>query len=173
MGKAYKVGWGEIGEALSLAVILAILIRIFLCEPFYIPSYSMSPILKPNDKILVNKLVYRIWEPSRGDIIVFKFPLDEKQHYIKRIIGLPGETIEGKGNKIIINDQTIKEDYLTQDLEFDDFGPYQVGAGEYYVLGDQRDDSEDSRYWGPLARKKIQGKAFIIYWPMKRLAWLS
>lgn len=171
--KGRKVSWGEKGEVLSLAVILAILLRIFLCEPYDISSQSMSPALKPDDKILVNKLAYRFGEPNRGDIIVFQFPLDEKESYIKRIIGLPGEIIEGKENKITINDQLLKEDYLPRNLEFDNFGPYQVGAGEFYVLGDQRDDSEDSRYWGPLAKTKIKGKAIIIYWPMQRLAWLS
>lgn len=171
--KGRKLSWGEIGEVLSLAVILAILIRIFVCEPYDITSQSMSPTLKPDDKILVNKLFYRFKEPSRGDIVVFKFPLDEKKYYIKRIIGLPGEIIEGKENKILINDQFLKEEYLPSDLEFDNFGPDQLGVEDYYVLGDRRDDSEDSRYWGPLARTKIQGKAIIIYWPMQRLAGLS
>lgn len=164
---------GEIVEVLSLAVILAIIVRIFLCEPYYIPSWSMSPVLQPGDKILVNKLGYRIEPLKRGDIVVFKFPLDEKKDYIKRIIALPGETIEGKDNKILINGQDLKENYLQSDMKYDDFGPVQMGAGEYFVLGDNRNDSEDSRFWGPLGQEKIRGKAMLIYWPIRRLTWLG
>jgi len=168
-----KGSWGEIVEVLSLAVILAIIMRIFLCEPYYIPSGSMSPVLQPGDKVLVNKLVYRLEPPKRGDIVVFRFPLNEKKDYIKRIIALPGETIEGKDNKILINGQDLKEDYLKMDIEHGDFGPEQMGTEEYFVLGDNRNDSEDSRFWGSLDGEKIRGKAMLIYWPIRRLTWLS
>ncbi|MEL7565011.1 MAG: signal peptidase I [Dehalobacterium sp.] len=171
--RGLKGSWGEALEVLSLAVILAIIMRIFLWEPYYIPSGSMSPVLKPGDKILVNKLVYRLEPPRRGDIVVFKFPLNEKKEYIKRIIALPGETIEGKDNKILINGQKLREDYLQNDRTYDDFGPVQMGQEEYYVLGDNRKDSEDSRFWGPLDGEKIRGKAMLIYWPIRRLTWLS
>lgn len=170
--KKAKGGWGEVIEVLSLAVILAVLMRIFLCEPYYIPSPSMFPELQPGDRVLVNKLVYRIQPPKRGNIVVFKFPLDEKKNYIKRIIALPGETIEGKQGKILINGQEIAENYLSKEIITGDFGPVKLGTEEYFVLGDNRNDSEDSRYWGPLSAEKIRGKAMLIYWPIKRLTWL-
>ncbi|MDD4753931.1 MAG: signal peptidase I, partial [Desulfitobacteriaceae bacterium] len=94
--QAWKGSWGEVVETLSLAVILAILIRLFLWEPYFVPSSSMEPVLRPGDRILVNKWIYRFRDPERGDIVVFRYPMDERIQYIKRIIALPGEVIQGR-----------------------------------------------------------------------------
>jgi len=161
---------GEILEIISLAVILSIVMRIFVCAPYVIPSESMSPILQPGDRILVNKLYYRFKDPARGDIVVFRFPLDHRIEYIKRIIALPGEIIEGKENRIFINGVELKEEYLPPGMDFADFGPVRMGAGEYFMLGDNRRDSLDSRSWGAISRDKILGEAILIYWPIKRVA---
>jgi signal peptidase I len=164
---------GEVVEILSLAVILAIIVRIFLCAPYTIPSWSMSPVLQSGDRILVNKFVYRLRDPARGDIVVFKFPLDERIAFIKRIIALPEETIEGTENGIYINGQMLKEEYLPQGVKYDHFGPVQLGAGEYFMMGDHRQDSQDSRFWGAVSREKILGQSILIYWPLNRVSWLS
>ncbi|ATW24591.1 signal peptidase I [Candidatus Formimonas warabiya] len=159
---------GEWLELIALAVILAIVMRMFLFEPSFIPSLSMYPVLQPGDRIIVNKIIYRLSVPKRGDIVVFRFPLDEKKYYIKRIIGLPGETIEGKGNSIFINGKAYPENYLPGGVIYQDFGPVHIPKGEYLVLGDNRGDSFDSRSWGTLPENRIQGKAIILYWPVPR-----
>ncbi|MGI6630147.1 MAG: signal peptidase I [Bacillota bacterium] len=164
---------GEAVEILSWAIVLAIIIRIFLCAPYVIPSRSMSPILQPGDRVLVDKLFYRFGEPVRGDIVVLKLPLDERIEYIKRIIALPGETIEGKNNRVYIDGKVLPEGYLPQGIKYDSFGPVRLEEEEYFVMGDNRADSQDSRIWGALNRKNIKGKAMCIYWPCKRITWLK
>lgn len=156
-------------ESLVIAVILALLIRTYVIEPFWIPSGSMEPTLMPDDRILVSKLDYRFGEPSRGDVVVFKYPLDPSKNYIKRLIGLPGETIEIRDQKLYINGRPLEEDYLPEDLQVDDFGPVVIPEGSYFMMGDNRDDSLDSRYWGPLSEELIIGKADYIFWPISRL----
>jgi signal peptidase I len=122
-----------------------------------------------------DKVLLPIKSPQRGDIVVFKFPKDEKKSFIKRVIGLPGETIEGRDKEIYINGQKLTEPYIIHDLganahvpELDHFGPVAVPPGEYFVLGDNRDHSLDSRFWGPVSLNKIQGKATVIYWSWDR-----
>lgn len=158
----------ELAETLSVAVILAIIIRIFLIEPFYIPSRSMEPSLYPGDRVLVNKLVYRFSQPARGDIMVFKYPLAPSKNYIKRVVGLPGETIQGRDSKIYINGKELVEDYLPDGLGTGDFDPVTIPREHYFMMGDNRGDSEDSRYWGTLERRLVKGKAVVIYWPIGR-----
>lgn len=150
------------------AFILALLLRAFVFEPFYIPSASMEPTLYPNDRILVSKLDYLFSPPGRGDVIVFKYPMDPSVDYIKRIIALPGEKIEIKNGVVFINGKALEEDYIMQHQGYD-FGPLQVPQGMYFVMGDNRNDSADSRYWGPLAENLIIGEAKLIYWPPSRI----
>ncbi|MDS1029927.1 signal peptidase I [Bacillota bacterium LX-D] len=159
----------EFLESVVIAVILAFVIRMFLFQPFYIPSGSMEPTLQVNDRIIVNKLTYRFSEPKRGDIIVFKFPLDPSRDYIKRLIGLPGETLEIKNSVIYINNKPIKESYLPPNLHFADFPPVKIPKNAYFMMGDNRNNSQDSRYWGTLQKNLIIGKAQLIYWPLNRL----
>jgi len=164
----------ELVESVLVAVVLALIIRFFLFEPFYIPSGSMEPTLQVEDKIIVNKLVYRFKDPERGDIVVFQHPmLDPKLDYIKRVIGLPGETLEIKDSTVYINGEPLKEDYLPEDLRFMDFGPVTIPENSYFMMGDNRNNSQDSRVWGTLPREYIIGKAFLIFWPMGRIGLLK
>ncbi|MHB1127913.1 MAG: signal peptidase I [Bacillota bacterium] len=160
---------GELTQSVLIAVVLALVIRMFLFHPFFIPSGSMEPTLMIGDRIIVNKFVYRFNEPQRGDIIVFKFPLDPRRDFIKRVIGLSGETVEISANQLLINNEIVPEPYLPQGLEFDNFGPVEVPEGRLLVLGDNRNSSQDSRVWGSLPEENIIGKAIFIFWPLKRI----
>jgi signal peptidase I len=162
-----------------IAFVLAIFIRAFAVQAYKIPSGSMIPTLLVGDYILVNRLSYGLripyykyilrWgEIKRGDIIVFVFPEDPSKDFIKRVIALPGETIEIRKKKIYINGREIEDkwgffsdDYVGPPR--DDFGPFQVPQGHVFVMGDNRDESNDSRFWGPVNIENIKGKAFIIY----------
>jgi signal peptidase I len=162
-----------------IAFVLAIFIRAFAVQAYKIPSGSMIPTLLVGDYILVNRLSYGLripyykyvlrWgEIKRGDIIVFVFPEEPSKDFIKRVIALPGETIEIRKKKIYINGKEIgdkwgffKDDYVGPPR--DDFGPFQVPQGHVFVMGDNRDESNDSRFWGSVNIENIKGKAFIIY----------
>ncbi|MEW6426356.1 MAG: signal peptidase I [Bacillota bacterium] len=163
----------EVIESIVIAVLLAALIRMFVLAPFYIPSGSMIPTLLEGDRIIVSKITYRLWEPKRGDIVVFKYPRDPSRDYVKRLIGLEGETVALKNNHLYINGQEVSEEYLPPGLRFGDYGPVRVPEGHYLMLGDNRNVSEDSRYWGPLPEKYIIGKALMIYWPPHRIRLLN
>jgi signal peptidase I len=177
---------------LIVIVMVVLLIRAFVAQAYNIPSGSMKPTLLVGDFILVNKLVYRFSEPKRGDIVVFKYPIDPNIDFIKRIVALPGEQVEVKNNQVFINGKPlpltevgrgeengvrkfIYEEVMPEgikhkvqfyeDFPFSkrDFGPVVVPPNHYFVMGDNRDNSEDSRYWGFLPRENIVGKAFVIY----------
>lgn len=164
-----KSAFSEFLESIIIAIILATVIRVFLFQPFYIPSGSMEPTLMPGDRIIVNKLVYRYSEPERGDVVVFKYPLDPEKDYIKRIVAVSGERIEVVDGRLFINYELVSEHYLPPGLIYNDFGPAEVPAGTYFVMGDNRNNSQDSRIWGPLPRDNFVGKAVIIFWPLNRI----
>jgi len=162
-----------------IALVLAVFIRTFAVQAYKIPSGSMIPTLLVGDYILVNRLAYGLripyykyifrWgEIKRGDVIVFVFPEDPSKDFIKRVIALPGETIEIKRKKIYIDGREIEDKWgFFSDNYFgpprDDFGPFQVPPEHVFVMGDNRDESNDSRFWGPVNIQNIKGKAFIIY----------
>ena len=181
----------EYFESICVAVILALFVRTFIVQAFKIPTGSMENNLLIGDHLLVNKFVFAPAESSverallpmkavaRGDIIVFKYPEDPDRDFIKRIIGLPGETIELKAKKVFINGKPLDEPYVhflqppSSGSEFHEvtsfdvrerYGPVTVPAGQYFVMGDNRDNSQDSRYWGFLPRDYVKGKALVIYW---------
>lgn len=160
--------FGEVFESVAIAVLLAVVIRLFVLEPFYIPSGSMEPTLKENDRIIVSKLNYRFQEPRRGDIVVFKFPKDTKRNFVKRLIAVGGETVAIKNSRLYINGEPVPENYLPPGLRFKDFGPVEVPPDYYFMLGDNRNNSDDSRAWGFLSENLIVGKAVVIYWPPDR-----
>jgi len=175
-------------EAIVVALLLAFVIRAFIVQAFKIPSGSMLETLQIGDHLLVTKFAYdvrlpsNIWldttdgkvlaktgDPERGDIVVFKFPEDETKDFIKRVIGLPGETIEIRNKVVYVDGQPIDEPYaqhtkFTRNPIRDDFGPFTVPQDEFFVMGDNREGSYDSRWWGPVKRQKIVGKALVIYW---------
>jgi signal peptidase I len=176
-----KSVWREYGEAAIIAILLALFIRTFIIQAFKIPSGSMEPTLLIGDHIFVNKFIYGIKipflrktlipikNPSRGDIIVFIYPKDESKDFIKRLIGLPGEKIEIKGREIFINGQRFDDPYGDYSVRNNPGEPCSfcsttVPEGHYFVMGDNRNNSQDSRYWGFVPADNIKGKAVIVYW---------
>lgn len=172
-------------ESIVIAIIMALVIKAFVVQAFKIPSGSMIPTLKIGDHILVNKFIYGtkipftdriiflLKKPGRGDIVVFKFPQDEKKDFIKRVIGLPGDLVEIRDKSVYINGNPLGEPYSTHSDTIvypqgiqprDNFSPIVVPEDSYFVMGDNRDSSLDSRYWGFVKLNKIKGKAFVIYW---------
>ena len=190
----------EYAEAIIVAMLLAFAIRVFVVQAFKIPSGSMIPTLQIGDHILVSKLSYglqwptdckMLWsfppvncytsttvitfgQPDRGDIVVFRFPEDEEKDFIKRIVGLPGDTIQLRNKVVLVNGHPLDDKAFTQRIDpgvidssinpRDNFGPVTVPEGSYFVMGDNRDQSLDSRFWGYVREEKIRGKAFRIYW---------
>lgn len=157
---------------ISLAIILPI--RYYLVQPFFVKGASMEPNFEDGDYLLIDEISYRFNDPARGDVIVFRFPEDRSQFFIKRIIGLPGETIEVKNNKIIIyNDENIEgfvlvENYLNPSQETLGNMLVRLDGNEYFVLGDNRLQSSDSRRWGPVNRTLITGRALLRAWPFNK-----
>jgi signal peptidase I len=178
----------EYFESIVVAVILALFVRTFVFQAFKIPTGSMKPNLLVGDHLLVNKFMFApvasslerailpMRDVQRGDILVFKFPEEPERDFIKRTIGLPGETVELRNQTVFINGQALSEPYSnylfppaddTQTDGFDirrKYGPVTVPAGHYFMMGDNRDDSQDSRFWGFLPGNYIKGRALFIYW---------
>ncbi len=148
------------------AVLVALFINNFIIVNATVPSSSMEKTIMTNDRVIGLRLAYRDSDPERGDIIIFKFPDNEKILYIKRVIGMPGETVEIHNGEVTIDGEILSEPYLTTTTE-GDFGPYLVPEGHYFMMGDNRNNSADSRYWNNtyLSRDKIVGKAVLRYWP--------
>jgi signal peptidase I len=194
-------GWAffkELPVLILIAFGLALLIKTFLIQAFFIPSESMVPTLQINDRVLVNKLVYRFRDPRRGEIIVFVAERDSEppksffrkvlntiteglgakqppeKDFIKRVIGLPGETLQMRDGVVTITTTdnktlTLKEPYLAAEKATDPFGPFKVPPDEYFVMGDNRPNSSDSRFsLGPIKRSDIVGRAFVKVWPLGR-----
>ncbi len=199
-----KSQFREILEAVVVALLLAAVVRVFVVQAYKIPSRSMVPTLLVGDHILVNKFLYGIRipgtgyrlpgirDPKRGDVVVFVPPDDPTRDFIKRIVALPGDTVEVRARKVYVNGQPSEEEShaihvderpvnevqdptstAVRECQFprpgsdvfrDWFGPCTVPAGHYFMMGDNRDQSQDSRFWGYVPMKDIRGKAFVIYW---------
>lgn len=129
----------------------------------------MEPTLMTGDRIIVSKFSYWLNEPQRGDVIVFKYPRDPSRAFVKRVVATEGETIALEENQLIINGQPVPENYLPADLTFPDFGPVTIPDDHLFVLGDNRNNSDDSRVWGFLDEDLIIGKAVAVYWPVSRI----
>ena len=151
-----------------LAFVLAFLMNKFVYANAQVPTGSMIPVVAPGDRLIVNRLAYLFEEPKRGDIVMFAFPDDEKDNYLKRIIGLPGEKVEIKDGLVYINDskKPLDEPYIN-DPPNGNYGPYNVPEGCYFMLGDNRDESKDARFWENkfVKKEKIVGKAWLKYYP--------
>lgn len=164
----------EFFETIVLTLVIFVLMRA-LIQNYRIEGYSMEPNLHEQQYLIVNKVVYYLGEPKRGDIIVFEYPKGDpngpERDYIKRIIGLPGDTVECRPNEIIVNGQLIDEPYKPNPWRYS-CSPTTLGVDEYYVLGDNRPQSSDSHQWGPLERKYIIGKAWLSYWPYEYWGWV-
>jgi signal peptidase I len=158
------------------ALVVALVIRAFFLAAFYIPSESMVPTLEKGDRVLVNKLSYKLHDVHRGDVVVFERPPNEPDNgikdLIKRVIALPGETIEVRDCKVLINGNALDEPYVKEWSRTCTAAPKVVGNNEVFVMGDNRDDSQDSRFFGPISQNLIVGRAFVIVWPLTNIGWL-
>ncbi|MDD2310618.1 MAG: signal peptidase I [Desulfuromonadaceae bacterium] len=179
----------EYAESIAIAVLLALVIRSYLVQAFKIPSGSMEDTLAIGDHLLVSKFIYgtkipfvdkrvlTIRDPHQGDVIVFEYPEDPSKDFIKRVVGVPGDVVEGKEKKVYVNGKQYEnphevhkeKDVIPKEMNpRDTFGPVTVPAGSYFVMGDNRDRSYDSRFWNFVRRDQIKGLAFIKYWSWDR-----
>jgi signal peptidase I len=152
------------------AIAVAIFIVVFVVQPVKVEGTSMQPRLSDQDRIFVNRFIYRFTDIDRGDVVVFWYPRDRKKSFIKRVIGIPGDTIEIRRGRVYVNGKVLKEPYLK--AEFSDYRSFEkvlVPQGKYYVLGDHRNSSNDSRNWGFVDEPLIYGKAVFSYWPVSHV----
>lgn len=187
--RAARSFWRELPILIVIALAVAVVIKTFLVQAFYIPSASMRDTLLEGDRVMVNKLAYRVGDVVRGDVVVFDEPLSRSadgeslpaavvrnigeaiglshpaSDFIKRIIGLPGETLEIHDGVMHVDGVALDEPYLHPDTRMPDYGPITVPPGFVFVMGDNRNQSQDSRYFGPIPMGDIVGKAFVILWP--------
>lgn len=157
---------------LMVSVVLAILVILFLYQPVKVEGTSMMPSLIDQERIFINKFVYRfgMGDIRRGDLVVFWYPGDPSKSYIKRVIGLPGDMVEVDDGAVIVNGQTLEEDYVPEQYRDRSYmAPYKVGNDEYFVMGDHRNSSNDSRSWGGVPKNNIYGKAVFVYWPLDKM----
>ena len=152
---------------LFIAIGLALVIIVFLYQPVKVEGTSMAPLLSDQERIFINKFVYRFEPIERGDVVVFWYPLDHTKSFIKRVVGLPGETIEIRQGTLYVNGKTVPEPYVPPQYEdSSDFGPVRVPKDSFFVLGDHRISSNDSRVFGPVSSQYIYGRAVFAYWPV-------
>ncbi len=173
-GSNWKAIVQEVAETAVLTLLIFVLMRA-LIQNYRIEGYSMEPNLHEHQYLIVNKVSYYLGEPQRGDIIVFEFPKGDpngpEKDYIKRVIGLPGDTVECRPNEIVVNGEVIAEPYGPNPGSYF-CAPTILGPEEYFVLGDNRNQSSDSHSWGALERKFIIGKAWLLYWPFSDMGWV-
>ncbi len=188
LGVKQKSVWREYAESILIAVVLALVIRSYMVQAFKIPSGSMEDTLLIGDHLLVSKFYYgtklpfgdkrvlKVRDPRQGDVIVFEYPVDPSKDFIKRIVGMPGDVVEGKDKKVFVNGKLYTNphevhkdnDLVPKEMNpRDNFGPVTVPGGSYFVMGDNRDRSYDSRFWGFVSAEKIKGLAFIKYWSIE------
>lgn len=159
---------------LLIAVGLALVIIIFLYQPVKVEGTSMAPLLSDQERIFINKFVYRFEAIHRGDVVVFWYPLDRSKSFIKRVIALPGELLEIRQGMLYVDGRAIAEPYVPPQYEdLSDFGPVRVPEDSYFVMGDHRISSNDSRVFGPVSSRFIYGRAVFAYWPVDHFGSLS
>jgi signal peptidase I len=178
----------EYATIVVVAVLVALAIQAWLVKPYRIPSGSMLDTLRPGDRVLVNRAVYRLRDPQRGDVIVFRYPQDPDVVFIKRVVGVPGDLLEVRDGHLYVNGRRVAEPYVhrtggradptvaqaaiagsTLHDPWSLAEPYRIPAGNYFVMGDNRTDSDDSRDWGTVPRAAIVGEGLATYWPLSRL----
>jgi signal peptidase I len=155
-------------QTAAITSCLFFLVTAFVAQGFAVSGSCMEPNLWTGERILGNKLTYLVEPPMRGDVVVFRYPVDPRKTYIKRVIGLPGETIDIRSGRVYINSKLLNEPYVINTAH-GDYGPETIKPGKLFVMGDYRDESNDSRIWGELPIANIKAKAWVRYWPVKRL----
>jgi signal peptidase I len=159
---------------LLLALCFAVVIIVFLYQPVKVEGTSMAPLISDQERIFINKIVYRFEPISRGDVVVFWYPLDRSKSFIKRVIGLPGEIVEIRQGRVYVNGRRLLEPYVpAQYFDSSSFAATPVPQGEFFVMGDHRDSSNDSRVFGTVPATYIYGKAVFAYWPMDHFGSLA
>jgi signal peptidase I len=154
---------------LSVAVLFCFFLITFVAQAFRVQGTSMLPLLEDSERIIVNKFIYRFHPIQRGDVVVFWYPKDPSVSFIKRVVGVPGDTVELRRGSLYVNDRKVSEDYVRPQFNDDEsHAPVTVPKGYYYVLGDHRNSSNDSRNWGEVPEKYIYGKAFVRFWPLSK-----
>lgn len=170
--------WGALSWARDLAfsILIAVILIVFIYQPVKVEGTSMMPTLTDQERIFINKFTYHygLGEIRRGDMVVFWYPLDTSKSYIKRIIGVPGDLVRIDEGEVYVNGKPLEEDYVP-DVNRDriSWGPKKVPPDDYFVLGDHRNSSNDSRTWGWVDRKYIYGKAVFVYWPLDKMGVLK
>jgi len=163
----------ELGHDLSIAVLFCFFLITFVAQAFRVQGTSMLPLLEDGERIIVNKFVYRFRPIERGDVVVFWYPKDPSVSFIKRVVGLPGDVIELRKGVLYVNNNRVEEDYLRRKFrDTESYPPVDVPRGYYYVLGDHRNSSNDSRSWGEVPEKYIYGKAFLRFWPLSDIGFI-
>ena len=155
------------GRDLVIALSLAVVIIIFFYQPVKVEGTSMTPLISDQERIFINKFVYRFEPIERGDVVVFWYPLDRSKSFIKRVVGLPEDMVEIRDGQVYLNGKLLPEPYVPpESADFGSLSPTRIPKGEYFVMGDHRTSSNDSRIFGPVPRKFIYGKAVFAYWPV-------
>lgn len=184
--------WRELPVLIVIAFVIALLLKSFVLQAFYIPSASMEETLLIGDRVLVEKVSYRFSDPGRGDVVVFEkelgvalpeedrsvldkvgdafkglfgFPTGSQQDFIKRVIAVGGDNVQGRDGRVLVNGEAIEEPYLADGVETSSFGPVEVPEGTIFVMGDNRGNSDDSRNFGPVSADTVVGRAFLLIWP--------
>ncbi len=162
----------EIVETLILTIVIFLGVRV-LVQNYKVEGFSMVPTLQDSQYLIVNKIGLHFSQLQRGDIIVFRYPVDPSKSFVKRVIGLPGDTVEVKDLHVVVNNQILNEPYINGVMADTGFKKVTVPAGDYFVMGDNRNNSSDSRAWGPLPEDDVVGKAWVSYWPPKEWGLIS
>jgi signal peptidase I len=164
--------FGYWARDLILSVIIAVVVILFLYQPVKVEGTSMMPALEDQERVFINKYAYRfgISKVERGDTVVFWYPGDPSKSYIKRVIGLPGDTVELREGRVMVNGVAVEEPYVKPAYrDRSSMEPFEVPGRTYFVLGDHRNSSNDSRAWGPVPAEAIYGKAVFVYWPLSKI----
>jgi len=157
---------------LALSILIAVVLIVFIYQPVKVEGTSMMPALRDQERIFINKFTYRfgIGNIERGDTVVFWPPIDVSKSYIKRVIGLPGDVVEIDRGVVIVNGKRLAEDYVPEEYrDYQSRPPLRIGSDQYFVLGDHRSSSNDSRAWGTVPRQNVYGKAVFVYWPLDQM----
>jgi len=168
-GRVLRAAW-EFLHDLSVAVLFCFFLIAFVAQAFRVQGTSMEPLLLDGERIVVNKFIYRFQPIERGDVVVFWYPRDPSVSFIKRVVGLPGDQLEIQKGSLLVNGMPVREEYLPAAFrDSDTFPPTEVRKGFYFVLGDHRRSSNDSRSWGEVPERYIYGRAVFRFWPFRRM----